>query len=84
MPLAIRVFGDATIVALLDYCGHNKKEIPVWGRKLNMDCFEQVSSSEPIRFLVSISEVTGTGAKTAITRFSTVCGKCSGSFVIKL
>lgn len=84
MPLAIRVFGDATIVALLDYCGHNKKEIPVWGRKLNLDCFEQVSTSEPIRFLVSISEVTGTGAKTAITRFSTVCGKCSGSFVIKL
>jgi diaminopimelate decarboxylase len=85
MPFAIRIFGDATIVTLLHQMKSEKKEYPIWGRKLNLDCFEQVKTKVPLRFHISFSNVINeaNNTNTVIARFTTECKKCSGSLVIK-
>ncbi len=85
MPFAIRIFGDAVIVAALHQMKAEKKEAPIWGRKLNMDCFCQVKTGVPVRIRISFSnpmkELNGNNA--IIARFETECWNCSGNLVLK-
>ena len=85
MPFAIRIFGDAVIVTLLHMMNSEKKELPIWGRKLNLDCFGQVKTGVPVRIRVSFSnpvkELNGTN--TIVARFETECWDCSGNFLLK-
>ncbi|MFW5725495.1 MAG: diaminopimelate decarboxylase family protein [Bacteroidota bacterium] len=85
MPFAIRIFGDAVIVALLHHMKAQKKELPIWGRKLNLDCFGQVRTGIPLRFRISfgnhMEELNGTNS--ILARFETECWNCSGSLVLK-
>lgn len=85
MPFAIRIFGDAAIVGLLHMMKSNKKEFPIWGRKLIMDCFGQVKTGVPLRISISFSnpvkELNGTN--TIIARYETDCWDCSGNLLIK-
>ncbi len=85
MPFAIRIFGDAVIVTLLEHLGAEKKEVPIWGRKLNLDCFGQVKTGVPVRLRVSFSNLIKelNGTNTVIARFETECWNCSGNLVIK-
>ncbi len=83
MPFAIRILGDATIISVLDKTGHSKKDVAVWGRKVTMDCFDQIPVNEPMEFIISLSEARISGSKnTIVSRFKTRCGKCSGSFIV--
>jgi len=83
MPFAIRIFGDATIVAVLDMEGFSEKRISVWGRKLSLDCLRQVPSGQMLNFNISLSEASAlSSAITRIARFRSRCGNCAGSFVL--
>jgi diaminopimelate decarboxylase len=83
MPFAIRIFGDASIVALLYWMGCSKKEIAVWGRKLTLDCFDIIPINNSVDFTISLSELRDGSSKTIISRFKTSCKRCSGSFILK-
>jgi hypothetical protein len=83
MPFAIRIVGDAAIVAVLHDDGQDVKREAVWGRRLVMDCFGQVPSHENLRFTISLSNVfTGDAYKSRVVRFETSCGRCVGSVVV--
>jgi diaminopimelate decarboxylase len=82
MPLAIRIFGDAGIVAILHKNGYSQKEFALWGRRISMDCFSLIRSDRPLKFTLSLSEeITNEASKTLVVRFKTSCGKCAGSFI---
>lgn len=85
MPFAIRICGDAAIITLLHLMKAEKKELPIWGRKLNLDCFGQVKTNVPVRFRISfshpITELNGT--RSVLARFESECWNCSGNFVLK-
>ena len=55
MPLAIRIFGDAAIVAILHDAGASTKDHSVWGQKICLDYFGNVSSEEPFVFTMTLS-----------------------------
>ena len=83
MPFAIRMMGDATIISLLHNGGYEHKDFAVWGRRLTMDCFDQVKSNKLTEFTIMLSEtIKKDENKILISRFRTSCGKCAGSFVI--
>ncbi len=85
MPFAIRIFGDAVIVAALHQMKAEKKELPIWGRKLNLDCFGQVKTGIPIRIRIAFSnplqELNGTNS--ILARFESECWNCAGNLVLK-
>jgi diaminopimelate decarboxylase len=85
MPFATRIFGDAAIIAILHHMKAQKKEYPIWGRKLNLDCFGLVKTGVPIRIKLSLSHVLSelNNGNTVIVRFETDCWNCSGTLVIK-
>jgi diaminopimelate decarboxylase len=83
MPFAIRIFGDAAIVAVLHDGGHAVKRHAVWGRRVVMDCFNQLQSNKNLEFTISLSDTYQSGAFTAlVAHFKTTCGNCSGSFIV--
>jgi diaminopimelate decarboxylase len=83
MPFAIRIMGDASIVSILHSGDFKEKRFPVWGRKLSMDCLDNVESNRPLEFTIALSETLRKGNQNVvIARFKTVCARCSGSFVI--
>jgi diaminopimelate decarboxylase len=55
MPLAVRILGDAAIVAILHDAGASTKDHSVWGQKISLDYFGNVSSSEPFVFTMTLS-----------------------------
>jgi diaminopimelate decarboxylase len=55
MPLAIRILGDAAIVAILHDAGASTKDHSVWGQKICLDYFGNVSSSDPFVFTMTLS-----------------------------
>jgi len=55
MPLAIRLAGDAAIVAVLSVLGHATKAFPVWGTSLDLQMPRQVSTSRPVRVRIDVS-----------------------------
>jgi diaminopimelate decarboxylase len=83
MPLAIRIFGDASIIALLHNKGFDKKEIDIWGRKLTLDCFEIIPAHEILTFTINQSEVIKGSSNSVVSRFNSVCNRCSGNFILK-
>lgn len=42
MPFAIRILGDAAIIAILHNDGYEAKREAVWGLRLVMDCFDKL------------------------------------------
>jgi diaminopimelate decarboxylase len=83
MPFAIRIFGDAVIIAILRRDGHAQKETSVWGRKLILSSFEILPASKPVKFIVSLSEVLNERSKTVLARFETTCGRFNGTVIAK-
>jgi len=55
MPLATRILGDAAIVAILHDAGASTKDHSVWGQKISLDYFGNVSSLEPFVFTMTLS-----------------------------
>jgi diaminopimelate decarboxylase len=84
MPFAIRIFGDATIVALMHHFGHAKKDVSVWGRRLTLDCFEIIQSNTSIQFTVALSENKSLVGSNTLAYFKTSCGMAAGCIIIKV
>jgi diaminopimelate decarboxylase len=83
MPFAIRIFGDAAIVALLHQEGYDKKQISVWGRKLTLDCYNKVYSNKSLSFTICTSApIVRASLKHVVVRFKTSCGNCAGSILV--
>lgn len=83
MPFIIRIIGDAAITCLLHSKGFYEKDFAVWGRKLTLDCYEQLTSSEPLQFSIALSETMEKGKQhVVVARFKTACGKCAGSLIM--
>lgn len=83
MPFAIRIMGDAAIISILHSKGYNQKDFAIWGRKLSMDCYDQLKSNGSIEFSIALSETIKKGSQNIIVaRFKTSCNKCSGSLII--
>jgi diaminopimelate decarboxylase len=84
MPFAIRIIGDAGIVAFLYLLGLKGKEMPVWGRKLVMECFGQASSGSELSINLSFGSVArrNDGSATTIVYFKTVCENIKGSLIL--
>ncbi len=83
MPFAIRIIGDAAIVAVLHQDGFDAKQKSVWGRRLVMDCFKQVSANVKLQFTLSLSEtISAVDYTTRLLHFETSCGNCAGSLVV--
>ena len=84
MPFAIRIFGDAAIISVLHNDGVGEKKVPVWGKKLVLDCFNQIKSNELLKFSITISEPVQKEVNTIrIVRFRTECKRFSGSLFIQ-
>ncbi len=83
MPFAIRIVGDAAIVSILHRKGDQKKAVSVWGRRLTIDCYQQIPSNENFEFTIGLSETIQKGDQSLqIARFKSSCGRCTGSIVI--
>jgi len=83
MPFAVRIFGDAAIVAVLHHDGFDTKTKSVWGRRLVMDCFKQVASNTNMAFRLSLSEAICTNDhSTRVVHFESSCGNCLGSLIV--
>jgi diaminopimelate decarboxylase len=83
MPFAIRIIGDASIVSVLHNKGFDQKKFSLWGRKLSMDCYEQLPSNCKLEFTISLSETIQKKSQSVIVaRFKTSCNRCSGSIII--
>ena len=75
--------GDASIVSILHRIGYNQKKIPIWGRKLTMDCFNILPSNKIIEFKIKLSESIQKGNQyLIIAKFQTICKGCAGNFII--
>jgi hypothetical protein len=73
MPLATRIFADACIVAVLDDAGSAKKDHSVWGQKITLDYFGNISSEVPFEFFVTLSHnYTHHEARKLVVSFETV------------
>lgn len=83
MPFAIRIMGDATIISILHNKGYDQKKFSLWGRKLNMDCYEQLPSNSNLEFTITLSDTVHKKSQyLIIARFKTSCNRCSGSIII--
>lgn len=83
MPFAIRIIGDATIISVLHSEGHHQKDISIWGRKLTMDCYEQLPSNQQFQFTISLSSTLKKGNQSVtVARFKSLCNKFSGSIIV--
>jgi diaminopimelate decarboxylase len=83
MPFAIRIIGDAAIISILHDKGYDQKKFSLWGRKLSMDCYEQLPSNCNLEFTISLSDtIQKKGQSVIVARFKTSCNGCSGSVII--
>lgn len=84
MPLAVRVFGDAAIVSVLNEMGVTRKQRSVWGEKLDLEYFSNVSTTTNIEFTVSLSEQLNINQNKGkvVVSFNTQCDKICGTFII--
>ncbi len=72
MPLAIRLAGDAAIVAVLSLLGYTTKAFPVWGTALDLRMAQPIRTDEPVRVRIDVSHAAtrgGTHAKRLAVRF---------------
>lgn len=83
MPFAIRIMGDAAIVSLLHSKGFDQKKFAVWGKKLALDCYNNIKSNEPLDIIITLSETIRKKQNfETVVRFTTSCKKCTGSLII--
>lgn len=74
MPFALRMVGDASIVAVGLELGWDQKPGPVWATRLSMSCGNTLpSGSDPIPCVIEVSPMArsfrGDGARTALVRY---------------
>ncbi len=82
MPFAMRIFGDAAIIAILHSKGFSKKNFAMWGRKFSMDCYGQVPSNVQLDFTITLSATVNKGNQNImVARFASSCNQCSGSIL---
>ncbi len=55
MPLALRIIGDATIIAVGHALGWRRKARPVWATRLTMSSGELLPAGRPVRCRISLS-----------------------------
>lgn len=83
MPLAIRLMGDAAIVAALAELGEETKAHPVWGTELALSMHRQVPTSAPVVVRVELSaaahEGSGGDPRRQVARFSINGGAATGA-----
>ncbi|MEY3052214.1 MAG: hypothetical protein RLY31_1999 [Bacteroidota bacterium] len=86
MPLAIRVMGDAAIVATLHTMEQPYKDVPVWGKKLEMEYKGRINSREPLEADLFLSAVAkdAKGHARLCAYFETTDGKLTGALVVYL
>ena len=83
MPTAIRIIGDASIIALLSMEGKDIKQESVWGRRLIMDCVDKISSSQEFCFEMNFSALLQKQkSNSRIMNFSAEDGGFKGMFVL--
>jgi hypothetical protein len=83
MPFAIRIIGDASIISVLHSKGYQQKQFPIWGRKLSMDCYDQLPSNQNFDFTIALSDtLVNENKSVVIVRFKSTCKKFSGSLIV--
>ena len=86
MPFAIRLTGDAAIIAVLHRSEKDSKDVDVWSDELVIHSNAQISPDSPISCLVSLSALGSRRSptnKVAIARFSLDDGGFCGYFRLK-
>lgn len=84
MPFATRIFGDAAIISVLQNDGSDEKKVPVWGKKLVIDCFRKINSNELFKFYITMSAPLQKDSGTIrIVRFISDCKSFSGSLFVQ-
>ena len=86
MPLAIRIAGDAAIVAALLDGGEDAKAYPVWGTDLALSMPRQVATNAPVivRIELSAAAIEGSGGdpRRQAVRFSINGGAATGTLAL--
>ena len=86
MPLAIRLAGDAAIVAALLDAGEHVKAYPVWGTELSLAMPKQISTKAPVIVRIELSaaarEGSGGDPHRQAVRFSINGQSASGSLAL--
>ena len=86
MPLAIRLVGDAAIVAALLDAGEDVKAYPVWGTELSLAMPRQVSTTAPVIVRIELSaaahEGSGGDPRRHSVRFTINGQSASGSLAL--
>lgn len=84
MPFVIRIIGDTGIVALLRTLKKDVKDVSVWGRKLNLNCFKMLPANSIFNFRLYISKITFNykAQSKAIVSFETSCKAVAGEIVV--
>ena len=84
MPFATRIFGDAAIISVLHNDGLVEKKVPVWGKKLVIDCFRKINSNNLFKFYVTMSApLQKESDSIRIVRFVSDCKSFSGSLFVQ-
>jgi len=79
-PFALRIVGDAAIVLVLRMLGASEKRVPVWARRIVMDCAESLPAGAPVVCTVRASAISaGEGSsQRAWVYFDLGEGRCTG------
>lgn len=84
MPFATRIFGDAAIISVLHNDGLDEKKVPVWGKKLVIDCFRKINSNDLFKFYVTMSAPLQKESDTIrVVRFVSDCKSFSGNLFVQ-
>ena len=80
MPFAIRMVGDALIIATCDALGKTHKDIDIWGSNLVLKCSSPMASNRRVSCEVELSEVRSRarGGKALLAQFSLDQGEFAG------
>ncbi|MFM8263931.1 MAG: diaminopimelate decarboxylase family protein [Pirellula sp.] len=87
MPFAIRIVGDATIVATLDCMQKQSKDVCVWATRLAMRADSVIPAHRPLRVEVHISppiDLHRSDRTRSIAHWSINEGQFSGSFYLSI
>lgn len=84
MPFAIRIAGDAAIIALLDHGGYKSKSMEIWGTRLAMTARQKLTMQEDLRVSIQLSapQCKPTGTTECIAHWSLNDELFCGSFLL--
>jgi diaminopimelate decarboxylase len=86
-PFALRMVGDAAIMAALHWAGETLKTAPVWGKTVLLHCNETITAGGTIPCLLTLSpiqEVLGKTSRRVWVRYELAGGKFSGQLELIL